>query len=51
MLANAAEAVRMLRARGYDEERLRWVPVAGADHHELAWRVRLPEALRFFYRG
>ena len=50
MLANAAEVARILRARGYGEDRLRWVPVEGVDHHELAWRPRLSDALRFFYR-
>lgn len=51
MLANASEIARMLRVRGYDEDRLRWVPVDGADHTEREWRKRLPSALAFMYRS
>jgi predicted alpha/beta superfamily hydrolase len=37
----------ILRAKGYDDSRLRTHLVPDAVHHESAWSVRLPDALRF----
>jgi len=37
----------ILRERGYDESQLRTLHVPEAIHHETAWSLRLPDALRF----
>ena len=37
----------ILRGKGYDETQLRTLLVPEAIHHETAWSVRLPDALRF----
>ncbi|MEM9558733.1 MAG: alpha/beta hydrolase-fold protein [Planctomycetota bacterium] len=41
------QAERALRAQGMGETRLKVVVEEGARHNELAWRSRLPGALRF----
>ena len=37
----------ILRGKGYDDTQLRTLLVPEAIHHETAWGVRLPDALRF----
>ena len=39
-----------LAGRGYDEDRLLFVPDPRGAHNERSWRRRLPKALRFLYR-
>jgi enterochelin esterase-like enzyme len=46
----AEAVVRVLRARGYGEDRLRWRRIRGGGHSEWSWRRRLPGALRFLLR-
>ncbi len=51
MLAAAERmAAHLLRDRRYSRKQFWWRPDPPADHHELAWRRRLPRALRFMYR-
>ncbi len=51
MLANAQKMADALRARGWDERSLMWVPVKTGKHSEKSWRRRTPTALRFLFQA
>jgi predicted alpha/beta superfamily hydrolase len=49
LYAHAGQLVQHLRARGYAEPDLRWVPDPVGRHREPDWRRRAPGALEFLY--
>jgi len=50
-LSGAVKMRRLLRDKGYSDERLRYRVEESGRHHESAWARRFPGALRFFIRG
>lgn len=49
-LRNARALSRVLRARGYRRDSLRYVEAEGHQHREVDWAWRLPQALEFLLR-
>jgi enterochelin esterase-like enzyme len=49
MFESAERLAALLRAKGWDEHALRWVPVKTGQHSERSWRRRTPAALRFLF--
>lgn len=51
VLADAERLVELLRARGYNDERLCFCPDHEGSHCEQDWRRRAPKALTFLFSG
>jgi predicted alpha/beta superfamily hydrolase len=50
MIGLARDLATKLEQRGYDDDRLLFVPDPRGTHEEAAWARRLPRALRFMFR-
>ena len=50
MVEPAKEMAVYLKARGYDEDHLRWRPDARGTHSEKHWKRRIRGAVRFMFR-